>query len=385
MFEALSVLKPAPVLLSPEQMAVMMVHHKAIETSLRNGEARSRLLSTTTSLNRVAKDFADLRRLKKIVKTEGLNRSLLSFVNPVRGGLSRIIPGLPAIETMDMVPVDASDPRAQDAISGIDQVLDTEPEVIADHIRTGADTVDTILCVVQDQTKEYGPLVSHYLLSLEDCSDTAVTEGLSDSTLNAIPYEHACACVEALLDVLPEIDAVIVCPTESDAVEAHLEKMTKLVDRVGSYVGIAVDPEDPHQLCLCERAPQSMPVEDRLESHGYTVENTIGLLKTSDNLLDALNGLIGRKDEICSQFVDAAVMIASIDNDVPPSVDNAIAPEPEEPAQEGGDLTQADIIQSHASSHMCCISAVTEAAVAAVQNVLSVADHIYQFCQKPLS
>jgi hypothetical protein len=383
MFEGLSSLKPpVSARLTPEQLAWQRVHRAAVQIGIQNVKARASLLAAMTNAQTVTAEFADVRRLRHTIRAEGLTRSLLAFVSH---GLPRAAPGLPSTETLDAVPVGRSDPRAKEALEAIDQLLDTEPEAVADHIRTGADSIGVILDVTERQLKDYGMAVSHYLVSLEGCDAPEVAEGLAESTLEALPADCARSCIDALLDVLPELDAVVSDPTDRDATDAHQAKMAKVVERIGAHAGLTADPDNPHQLSLCDRSDAMSPVSDTFAAHGYTLETVIALLKRADVLLDTVHGLIDRKEEVLDRLQGAATMVVAIDNDVPPAVDGAIVidvdDDDDEPAEEGGVLTQADVIQCHATAHMSCIAAVTETTVMVVQNVLAVAEHVDQFVQ----
>lgn len=387
MFEALSSLKPPTTTrLTPEQLAQQRSHRLAVQIGISNAMARASLSGAVANAQTVTADFADIRRLRHTIRAEGLTRSLMAFISHGPRGLPRVAPALPATETLDAVPVGPSDPRAREALEAIDRLLDTEPEAVADHIRAGADSIGAILDVTERQLKDYGMAVSHYLVSLEGCDAPEAAEGLAESTLEAMPADCARSCIDALPDVLPELDAVVSDPTNRDATDAHQAKMAKVVERVGAHAGLTTDPDNPHQLCLCDRSDAMTPVSDTFAAHGYTLETVIALLKRADVLLDTVHGLIDRKEEVLDRLQGAATMVVEIDNDVPPAVDGAIVIEDDdddddEPAEEGGVLTQADVIQCHATAHMSCIAAVTETTVLVVQNVLAVAEHVDQFVQ----
>lgn len=365
MFSGLRVLgKPVSAPMSTEAVAQMRDRHAALQAAHRYTTARCAIVTGLAQMKEGAHDFSDLRRLGRVIKKHGINRPLMAFA-----AAEAVATGLPSMESLDVVPAGAGDPRTQDAILGIDTTLDTEAGLVADWVRTGADNIDTLLSSTASQIQGFGDAISYYLNALEE-RDVAPIDG----ELTAVPFEETLSCIVALLEVFPDLDALVSDPTDRDAMDAHKAKLAKIVATIGPHTGIALDPGNPHQ--LIDGPAGTTPSTSTFSSLGYTVENLISLLRKTDNLIDEVNGLIERKDAIVGQLTGAATLVASIDNDVPPAVDNAI--DDDEGDESFGvdiDLTQADVINHHVSSHLCCISTAIDKAVCAVQNVLAVAEH----------
>lgn len=334
----------------------------------------SKIISSLAKSSGVVCDFSDLRRLRNIANTHGLNKALMLFANPNNNVISRIVKNIPSNESLDAVSIGKSDRRTKAALEGMDESLQSEPKLISDWTHASAEDIDQLLTAVEDQMKDIGEAISHYLEVLETM-DTS-EEDLS-SEVEAIPYEASVSRLDALLDILPDLDAIVSDPTDSDAMSIYREKLNNLIEKTSSILGIGIDAENPHMLVEAPLSDEYTPKQSTLTALGYTLENTIELLKKADELVDEINGLIERKESMVSRLHTTADVIATVDNTVPPAVDGAI-PEDNDDTDtavvDDGGLTQADIYHSQIASHLYCLSVVIGASVDAVQEVLEVAD-----------
>lgn len=376
MFEALraAVVPPAPAPKLPamkkQEHLVARVGMKATLAAQQKAAAVARLTASLARLSQLNADFKDMRRLRRVMSTYGLNKPLMAFVAP---DIAHVVKNIPALESLDMISLGVADPRVKAAIEGIDEMLDTEPALVADWVRTSADNCDTLLSSASQQMKDLGQSISHYLEELERAQ--VAEEALAAATVAAVPQADTLACIECLLDVIPDLDAKVSNPTDRDAMDAHKAKLADTAGKLGNHTGLSVDDSNPHQLNMGDKPESCQPKQGTLVELGYTLENATELLRKADNLVDEVAGLIERKAELCGNLNDAASMVAGVDNDVPPAVDNAIADEGSDDSADGA-LTQADVVHCHASSHLCCIASAIEAATCAVQNVLTVAQCI---------
>jgi hypothetical protein len=371
MFSGLPILA-APVVRRQPPETIARLHERSLahQAGVQHARARAALVLSLTKATALTQDFTGLRQLRAVIRTYGLSKPLMVLANP---GLRRSITNLPGLESLDLVGADGDDPRTRDTIAGLDTTLDAETGLVADWVRCGADNIDSLLTATADQVQGLGDAVGHYIEVLDDVDDS---DALSSSTLEVVPFDRTTACIRALLDVLPGIDAAVADPTDRDAMDTHKAKLAGLVEVLGEHTGLSIDVTNPHQLQLDD--PVTGSVVDTFASHGYTADNVGDLLEKAEALLAALQDLLARKDTILAQFEAAAAAVAAVDNDVPPAVDDAIIADGDgdEALSNGRGMTQADVIHSHVSSHMCCLAAVTDAAVRSVQNALCVAQHV---------
>ena len=373
MFKALQEIIERPTQLSQEAISGLRSRRQALIDATRYGNARNNILLSNARMNDTVSDFSDLRRLGRVMKVHGINRAMLAFISPAR----KIITKLPGLESIDAITASPTDPRTVDAIDGVDTLVDTQTNTIADWVRTGANNLDSLLSAAEQHIQGFGDAISHYISVIEDVGDDG--SGLLDeTTLTAIPFDNTLNTIEALLDVFPELDAVVSDPTDRDATDAHREKLAGYASKLGPHTGVTLDMTNPHHLNVGDVPGSLRPTTDTFSSLGYTIENVILLLKKADNLVDEIKGLIDRKDKLVGQLNDASTMVGNVDNDVPPAVDGAMLSEySEESFGTDSDWTQADIIHGHASSHLCNISSALDTAIMSVQNVLTVADHTH--------
>lgn len=322
------------------------------------------------SMNHRIHDYTDMRQFRAVVRAFGINRALMEFVNP-KNRISNIISNLPSTETLDMIATGQTDPRTQNALGGLDEALDTEPGVIGNWINSSADTVDTLFDTTSEQIEDLDAEVGHYLAVFSNgFTDDSVLAGSAE----AVHYSDVNNCIEALIAALPEIDIVVSDPTDRDAMDVYKEKLEAIVEQLGNHTGLFINPTNPHQLQLSDVPSQMEPTENSLTGHGYTSENLGDLLDNTKSLIAAVKDLLARKDDIVSKLRDAAVFVTSIDNDVPPAIDDAIA-DGEVDAEEAlscGMTTQADMVHCQVSSNLCCMSAALNMSLNAVHNTVAV-------------
>lgn len=355
--------------ISPEAVTFLRQQHAALRSTFRYATARDTIAQSLHHMDNIVGDFRDLRRLGLVIKTYGANRSLMAFVRPV----TKIVPDFPSFESFDLVPVEYDDPRTLNTLSGIDETINKESEVVADWIRTRADNVREFLCAAEDQIRGLEVAISHYLQTLEVLEENDV---LSETTLTAAPFNTSLCLIEALLNTLPDLDVEISDPTDRDAMDTYKTKVETLADCLSYHTDLCLDPENMYKIKTTDSALDRHRTTDTFEGHGYTIENVITLLKKADNLVDEVNCLIERKEEIINRFHCAAVMVTDVDNDVTPAIDDASDDVAEESFGIDSDLTQVDLIYSQVSSHICCITTVVNTSIAAVEDVLSVAEHV---------
>ena len=313
MFSGLQVLgKSVNVPLSAEEVVKLRDRNLMLQAALRYSAAQCAITSGLAQLKATTHDFSDLRRLGRVIKKHGINRPLMAFATHAHTVVSK----LPANESLDVISAGVSDPRTQGAIAGIEETLDTETDLVADWVRTGADNVDALFSSTALQIEGFGEAISHYLTVLEDRESD---DGLAGSVLTAAPFEATRSCIEALLDVFPDLDAMVSDPTDRDAMDAHKAKLARIVDKIGPHTGLMLDPNNPHQLQVGVCSGPG-PTTDTFSSLGYTVENLLELLRKADNLVDEVNGLLERKEAIVGQSTTLSMMMKGMN----PSASTAI-------------------------------------------------------------
>lgn len=378
MFGALKKLEvPAPVPEAPKKvsmsrgmsiLAFRAAHHQAVITS--------RIMASLALARNTVGDFADLRRLRNVAKTQGINKALMLFANPENNVISRLAKNIPSNESLDAVSMSKNDRRTKAALEGMDESLTSETKLISDWTHSSADDIDQLLSSVEDQLKDIGQAISHYLQNLE----TADAEGIDlTDTVNVVTCEAAMTRLDALLEILPDMDALVSDPTDRDAMDVYKEKISQLVVKLGPVAGLSVDSENDHLVTAGPMADEHMTKQGTLAELGYTLESTIALLKKADALVDEVNGLIERKEAMVAHLHETANAITGIDNTVPPAVDGAIDEDNDDVdanAMPTGGLTQADVYHCQVSSHLYCLSVIVGVSIAAVQDVLVVAGEL---------
>ena len=381
MFSGLQSLTPPAIHKSPKELALLRERRQALQVGLRVASARNALMVGAATMKNIMSDFSDVRRLRAVINTYGLNKAVMVLVNPNGRGLSKVIPNLPSTESLDNVGADTTDPRAQDTLSGIDTVLESETGVVAEWVRAAAESVEALIEATEEQVEGFDDAVNHYIGVLNVHAACEV-DPLVGSTLETVPCDDAMTCVEALLTALPKLHTVVRDPTDRDAMEEHVQELSELVECIGEHTGLCLDPGNPHHVMQTTTPDGMVPVSSEFDVHGYTIEKIVVLLERVADLLQAIGVLVERKTELVNNLDAAANMVTVIDNDVPPATDDAISDGEGDEALSGGNTTQTDLIHCHVSSHLCCITSITDAAVKACQNALCVADQIDVHCSQ---
>jgi hypothetical protein len=296
----------------------------------------------------------------------------MEFVNP-KNQVSKIIPTIPGNESLDLIGAGQEDPRTQITLSGIDLILATETQVVADWVNDCADCVGDVCDTTAEQVDGLDDAVDHYIGVFSDCDDLVDT---ANTTVEAVGYAEADSAADALTAAITGMDLSVPDPTDADAMDAFKAKLMALAENLGDCTNLCVDPTNPHRLTMDDEETALMPEENTLANHGYTCEAVKALLVKTAGLLDAFDDMLSRKDELMGQLRSASTFTGSVDNDVPPAVDDAIDSQDNQDTEvmAGGTTTQADLVHHHVASHMCCMTACMDAMVKCVTNTMDVCD-----------
>lgn len=340
---------------------------KALRAAHRQSFVTSRIEKSLLQSQALTQEFKDLRRLHKVLSIHGVNKALMEFVNPGNKGLSRVVKNLPANESLDLVCSSPKDSRTKGALEGLAERLETEPQVVAQWMHASAADIEELLECSDEQLKDVGDSISSALMECEDSY-----EPLANSHVIAVTSSIALERFEAILDILPDMDAVVSNPTDRDGTDAYKAKVTSLIAKIGPYVGLAVDPENPYLIVAAPVTEEHQAHLSTLTDLGYDRSNIITLLKKSDNLIDELNGLIERKEKTVTHIQTAADAASLVDNLVPPAVDGAIESfDPSQCSEVPADgLTQADVYHAQVASHLFSLTVLMTVSVGIVEEVL---------------
>ena len=134
---------------------------------------------TSQSINSqmlVMEEFSSLRNLRQVITEHGISRALLAYADQ-NNSLRQIIPGLPAVESLNAVPLSLRDTRHLAALEGIDQALGQEDKVLASWVdNLSRDTADLFSSTL--------PLVEHAQSTTGEISAQLAEKTLDDVTLD---------------------------------------------------------------------------------------------------------------------------------------------------------------------------------------------------------
>lgn len=349
-------------------------HLKTLKASQLQLKVTKKVLQSVLKMNQTAGEFSDLRHLKNTIFVHGINKSLMSFVNPGNKVLSSTIKNLPSNESLDSVTLDSTDSRTKDALSGLGSTINQEGTLVASWMNLSAEDIGSLLDAVEDQLDDIGQTISEYLEAFE--TGEVDEADLGDTTVCAVDFDAANDRFDALLSVLPDVDGVISDPTSTDDMQAYKNKIENIVESLGNICNIDIEEQSPYLVVSGAVDTQYEPKEDTASNLGYTLDSIIVLLRKCDNVVDELTGLIDRKEKMISGINDAAETVVSLDNDVPPAVDNAIVSgNPDEDTIENGSgVTQIDLYHQQTSSHLYLIAVILAESLVAVNEILNICD-----------
>jgi len=330
----------------------------------------------TLALERMSvlvQDFRDMRQFAAVVKAHGINLALMEFSNPHNKIFPTLISNFPSNESFDMVSVDETDPRTRKVLDGIENVLETEPEQLAEWIESCASDLDEMFDETEAQLDGVDEIIDYH----NQCSDDIEDKPMM-SLITTIPCKTACDCMDGLITCLNEYNGVIEDPTDKDAMDDHAQRMASIVDTIGEHTGLYVHPANPHLILNGDTEDCLVESEDTVDNHGYNKENLQIIINKTLELLNALRKFIDKKDTFVGHLENTSDLILSIDNDVPPAITDAISGDTvdAEEALSGGMMTQTDVIHNQVASSVCCCCSMMATAVQMVHNTLDVVDHV---------
>lgn len=339
---------------------------KALRAAGQHARVTARVERRLAEIRNTTNEYTDLRRLCSVLKVHGISKALMQFANP-QNAFTSVVKNMPANESLDLVSFGANDARTTTALEGLSDLLAAEPRLISEWTHASADDIEDLLECTEAQLKDVGEAISQALMDLEN----APSEDLLSTTVFAVTNDAAMARMDAMLDILPDFDAVVSNPTDRDGTDLYKAKIAEMIQKIGPYVGIATDPSNPYLIISGDMMESMQGREATLSELGYSVESIIALLKKADSLIDELNGLIERKEEMVSHLHETADAIILIDNDVPPGVDGAMEADDGNATEVPADgLSQADVYHCQVASHLYALTVILTVSVGMVEEAL---------------
>lgn len=304
------------------------------------------LQNALTAANTHVADYGQVRRLRSVMATDGVSRSLMNFVNH-DGVASKFISGLPAVESLDMIALTPDDRRCQRALEGLDAALETEQTVTSQDV---SEVVSRTIGALKALSEKLDPYESRAEALADAISGVEISDELLGNTSLVALSADACKSVMEIL--ITVASSTSTAPDFSDMTAekaAELEtELAAVVESMCAFTGLQMDDMtvtiDPSLI-----ADENKAVEGTLKSLGYTPATTEALLRQLGTLIDALENTADQCEAIEKGFLTAITGELTKPEAAPadpapaePAPAEPAPAEPTEPTEPTAPATEAD-------------------------------------------
>ena len=279
-------------------------------------------------------DFQQTKRLREIVAKEGFSRSLVALVN-ADGSASKIFANFPALEALDTVGLGSNTRRCRLALEGIDEVVEMSETVAKTDIAAVVAATIAALRAFSDDIDQREQITEGLVSRLTGA--TVEAEKLAAAQVTTVSAVARRAEIEALIAVASTMST----PSNftdlmSDDVAKMQEALKLVVERLSATTGLSYE-DGTVSIDVDNVDDDYKPVASTLAELGYTIEDTVALLRQMLALIDVLENV---RDNI--QDIEAGLNTAIAADAAAPAEGDAGGDEGGEGGEgEGGETTEA--------------------------------------------
>jgi len=274
------------------------------------------LLSAAQSLGRIVthqqmlkEDFSALRALRQVISTHGLNRSLLAYAQH-GGHLSQLLPSLPAVETLNSVPLSKRDARHLASLEELDTAASGEKASFGSWLQDLASNLTDLLESAEDVEEDTHEAVTEMT---EAMADKVITDAMLDATVRMSRTADGFAAIFTIVaERLRQVGAIDVESffTSPAYRESCASTIKTMVEEFKPLMGTKLDEDN----CLCKEEDavddEYMPREASLTDLGFTEFGIQAVLEKINTVLEAVQELSTRREAIVASLTEMASKMA---------------------------------------------------------------------------
>lgn len=252
-------------------------------------------------VNQMSAKFGGLRDIRNAIAKFGVHPSMLAAVDP-KGTELAVIPGIPALESLDQFGLGVDDPRTTAALEGLDAALEQESEVVAAWLTASSDDVSDLMLNLETQIREYAEDIEALQKALDG---GGLVEGGEE--VYQIPAEQRLEIIHALTEVVNELDT----PNyDLDETAQLKEEVVDLLRPLAPMLGLTFI-DGVLGIDDTKVAEDYRPRSGTYAELGYTSEALEELLSATASLLGALTVLTEKRAAIVERLKAVAVTVES--------------------------------------------------------------------------
>ena len=377
--------------LREQAQADKSISHTSENTTVALMDAAARIGNDVQRMHAVRSDFEDAQRLRQAVEEYGLSKALLAILP---NNIHETLPGIPAMESLNRMPLPQHDPRTENMISSIDAAMESEIPFLKMWISETSKNICDCLDLLYSKSEEYMEQAKRLKVYLKGMyvSD----DNLKNATAVCLPSDVQFYVIESMCEVASHFDVPMYNATEG-AIQESREALQRLMDRVTPMTGICFNSAGRVTVDGNKVTRKYTPASETLYSKGYTVEKAIEACDMVITLCGALVALTDKKPAIKARLdaihdsLASAPCAADTDDmssdDTPAEAPEPVPHEDETPAPEPtyGDDGEEALESADASAHvhrdvLCSwvgmLGVLTESSVKIMASTMMVAEKV---------
>lgn len=279
-----------------ERTASKAVSHTTAHTTVELLDASRRLQQNADMMYAAASDFDDVRRLRATVESYGMSKSLMAILPE---NIHNTLPGMPAFESLDRIPLPRHDPRTSRILEGLSAAMEEESSYVKIWVKDTCKNVCTHLDLLGEKANEYREQAT----SLRDR-----LHGMYVSELILKEIVVTCLSAKSQLDVIKTLCSVISdfdIPPHSvslNDLNTNMDMLNTVFERICPMTGICFDDTGRVVINKDKIASEYTPTEENLYAKGYSVEKAVELCDAIMSLSACLSELADKKSSIVERL-----------------------------------------------------------------------------------
>lgn len=246
--------------------------------------------------------YKDLRQSGSILRDYGMTRPLVAALD--HDGMLTRLAGIPAVESLDIIPLSAKSPIQRAVVERLDVALACESQVVADWISGAADKLDGILGNLELTTSKLIEVAQALLDALTNTDVTITMDQVKAINVTATPADRADTCVTTFANALDALEPIDVAALLSDP-EYRASCWDGLMDLCHSVERATLVDVDGDNDDITHGAGPVFDSGDPI-SLGYDPETLIEVLSDTIDYLKVVASVVDQKEEFISSIRDAA-------------------------------------------------------------------------------
>ena len=266
--------------------------HASAHTTVSLMTASRCLQQNAEKMHAAASDFDDVRRLHHVVESFGMSKAVMAMLPD---DIHETLPGFPAIESLDQMPLRRHDPRTGRILEGLSAAMEQEPTFVKMWVSDVRKNICSQLDLLGIKAAGYREQAAFLRDSLRGAYVSEAV--LKEVLVWCLPVKKQLKLIETLEQVVSGFDIPDETSTKQD-LETSMDLLKGMVEQISPITGICFNDAGRVTFDSDKVADDYWTDFKNLHVMGYSVEDVVELCDAVIILTNALTALANKKPDI---------------------------------------------------------------------------------------